>query len=170
MTNYLSIIRSHAIGLLIAGAIFYWGFANDGYVRMGLGILILYFTIKAGIDSYNYAIALDDWIENNKEKLVLFYPTKKAIQEKIKADFIPLIPYDIMQVYYEGPQLIGDIKRSIVSELMKSNTRIKVHNPVIFKITDNSIIIEELTELMRIKTDNIDFQALMERIEKINNS
>ena len=102
MNKYLSIIKSNLIGILIAGGIFYWGFANDGYIRMGIALLILLAIIKSGIGNFNYAIELDNWTESNQEKLILFYPTKKTIQEKIKAEFIPKIPYEMMEVYYDN--------------------------------------------------------------------
>ncbi|NRR93402.1 hypothetical protein HSX10_17645 [Winogradskyella undariae] len=170
MNKYLSIIKSNLIGILIAGGIFYWGFANNGYIRMGIALLILLAIIKSGIGNFNYAIELDNWTESNQEKLILFYPTKKTIQEKIKAEFIPKIPYEVMEVYYDGPKLIGDIKRSIVLEIMKWNTNIKIHQPAILKIVNKSVVMEELYELKSIDKEVIDFQKLLNRIDKVKKS
>ncbi|PHR26227.1 MAG: hypothetical protein COA38_15340 [Fluviicola sp.] len=167
MNKYLSIIKSNSIGILIAIGIFYWGFANEGYVRMGMAILILFIVIKTGIDDFNYAIELENWIKTNQEKLILFYPTKKSIQEKIKTDFIHKIPYEVMEVYYDGPKLIGDIKPSIVMEIMKWNPNIKVNQPAILKIVNKSVVMEALDELKRIDKVNVDFQKLLERIDKV---
>jgi hypothetical protein len=167
MNKYLSIIKSNSIGVLIAGGIFYWGFANDGYIRMGIGILILFGIIKSGIDNFNYAIELDKWIKENQGKLILFYPTKKPIQQKIKTDFIPKIPYEIMEVYYDGPKLIGDIKRSIVFEIMKWNHNIKIHQPAILKILNKSVVMEKLDELKTIDHTDLDYQILLDKIEKV---
>lgn len=167
MKKYLSIIKSNIIGILIAGGIFYWGFINDGYIRMGIGVLILYVVIKSGIDNFNYARELDNWVKTNQGKLILFYPAKKPIQEKIKADFIPKIPYEIMEVYYDGPKLIGDIKRSIVFEIMKWNPNVVIHKPAILKIVNKSVVMEELDELKSIDNIDLDYQALLDKIEKV---
>ncbi|WP_299114408.1 hypothetical protein [uncultured Winogradskyella sp.] len=167
MNKYQSIIKSNLIGILIAGGIFYWGFANDGYTRMGIGILILFAVIKSGIDNFNYAIELENWIKANQGKLVLFYPTKKTIQQKIKTDFIPKIPYEIMEVYYDGPKLVGDVKHSIVFEIMKWNSNIRIHQPAILKIVNESVVMEKLDELKTIENTDLDYQVLLKKIEKV---
>lgn len=170
MNKYLSIIKSNFIGFLFAGGIFYWGFANVGYIRMCISVLIMFFIIKSGIDNFNYAIELDNWTKTNQEKLILFYPTKKPIQEKIKTEFIPKIPFEVMEVYYDGPKLIGDIKSSIVIEIMKWNPNIKIHQPAILKIVNKSVVMGELDELKRIEKEVVDYQKLLDRIQKVKNA
>ncbi|WP_299611446.1 hypothetical protein, partial [uncultured Aquimarina sp.] len=84
MEKLFSIIKSNLIGILIGSGILWWGFANDGYVRIIIGLLILFAVIKSGIDNFNYARELDNWIKQNQNSLILFYPCKKPIQDLIK--------------------------------------------------------------------------------------
>ena len=167
MEKLFSIIKSNLIGILIGSGILWWGFANDGYVRMIIGLLILFAVIKSGIDNFNYALELDNWIKQNQNSLILFYPCKKPIQDLIKDEFIPKIPFPVMEIYYDGPKLVGNIKRSIVLEIMKWNENIKIHEPSILKIKDKKVISETLMELRLIGKQKVDYQKLIEKIEKL---
>lgn len=137
---------------------------------MVIGVLILLLVFKVGIDNFNYAIQLDNWTKENQQKLILFYPTKKDIQDQIKEKFIPKIPYEILEVYYDGPALIGDIKRSMVLEIMKWNPKVKVNSPSILKIVGKSVIYESLEQLKEIDTNSFDSKPLLDKIEKVKNS
>jgi len=167
MKKHLLIIRSNIIRILIAGGLFYWGIANNGYIRISIAILIIFSTIESIKKEFIYVSELDNWFKENQGKLILFYPTEKLIQDKIKSDFIPKIPFKIMEVYYEGPKIIGHIKRSIVFELMRWNCNVKIHQPSILKIVDNSVIVFELSDLKRINSTKIDYQKLLSKIKKL---
>lgn len=167
MKKLFSIIKSNSIGILIGFGIFYWGFTNDGYVRLIIGLLILVAVIKSGIDDFIYALELDTWIKQNQNSLILFYPAKKPIQDLIKTEFIPIIPFPVMEIYYDGPKLVGDIKRSIVLEMMKWDKDIKIHEPSILKVKEKNIICENMMELRLIGKQKVDYQKLIHKIEKI---
>ncbi|WP_299611443.1 hypothetical protein [uncultured Aquimarina sp.] len=72
-----------------------------------------------------------------------------------------------MEIYYDGPKLVGNIKRSIVLEIMKWNENIKIHEPSILKIKDKKVISETLLELRLIGKQKVDYQKLIEKIEKL---
>ncbi|MDX2362005.1 MAG: hypothetical protein QNK23_14440 [Crocinitomicaceae bacterium] len=167
MSKYRSLILSTLIGLAIAVALFCWGYVNEGYIRMILGGLIALAMIKSGIGNYNYIVELNNWIKKNQNALIIFYPTTKEIQEKIKDEFIPNIPFEFQEVFYDGPTLVGDIKKSIVKELMNRNNQIKVNEPSALKIIADKIEIEPLAELMKIKETKIDYNNLIRRIERL---
>lgn len=170
MNKYLSIIKSNIIGISICLGIFYWGLTNDGPVKIIISLFILYTIIKSGISNFNYAFELNNWIETNQGSLILFYPTKKVIQERIKSDFIPKIPYNIKEVYYDGPKLVGDLKRSVIFEIMKWNSNITIHEPSILKINGKDVIVESLVELKSILEHDLNYEELLERIEKVEKS
>ena len=166
MSKYYSLITSTLIGLGIGVAIFYWGWVNEGYIRMIIGILVALSMTKSGIDNYIYLVELDKWISENQNSYILFYPSKKDTQNLIKETLIPRIEFEFKEVFYDGPKLIGDIKRSIVLELMNLNTKITVNKPAMLFVRNGSIDILELKELLEIKSNNL---VVDEAIEKINN-
>ena len=55
-------------------------------------------------------------------------------------------------------------------EIMKWNTNIKVDQPAILKIVNKSVVMEELYELKSIDKEVIDFQKLLNRIDKVKKS
>ncbi len=168
MKKYLLIIKSNIFWILIAGIILYWGINNDGYIRIGIGLFILFLTLRSIINDIKYAAELNNWIKKNQGELILFYPTKKTIQDNIKNKFIPKLPYKTMEVYYDGPKLIGDIKRSIVFEMIRWNPKINIHTPAILKVVNDFILAEELDELRMLDLTDNDYQKIIKRIEKIN--
>ena len=147
-----------------------WGYYNDGIFRMILGGIIFIVTISAANQNYKHVVELNNWKESNQGNLVLFYPAKKAIQEKIKSTFIPLIPFKTLEVYYEGPKLVGDIKRSTVLEIMRWNNEVKVNDPAILKIAGRNVEVIKLPELLKIDTTEIETQVLVERIVRLKNN
>ncbi|MCB0478998.1 MAG: hypothetical protein KDC84_12595 [Crocinitomicaceae bacterium] len=169
MSKYFSLITSTIIGLGIGVAIFYWGWVNEGYIRMIIGGLIGLAMIKSGIDNYNYIVELEKWISENQNSFILFYPTKKETQETIKETLIPNIDFEFKEVFYDGPKLIGDIKRSIVLELMNWNTRIRVNEPAMLYVRNRSIDILELKELLEIKSENFVVDKTIEKINEFKN-
>ncbi len=164
MSKYYSLIKSTIIGIGIGAAIFYWGLVNEGYIRMILGGLIGSAMVKSGIANYNYIVALDKWMSENQSAFILFYPTKKEIQKSIKESLIPKIDFEFKEVFYDGPKLIGDIKRSIILELMKRNTKIRVNEPAMLYLANSSIDILELNELLEIKSENFVLDKTIEKI------
>lgn len=169
MEKLFLIIKSYSIGILIGFALLYWGYSNDGYIRMIIGMFILFSIIKLIINDFKYALELDKWMKKNQNSLILFYPSKKPIQDLIKAEFIPKIPFPVMEVYYDGPKLVGNIKRSIVREIIGWNKDIKIHEPSILKIKNKEVISEQLPELRLIGKQEIDYQKLIEKIESLKN-
>ena len=155
-------------GLILATALSLWGYVHGGYIRMIIGSLMALVIIKSGIDNYNYIVELNNWIKKNQNELIVFYPTRKEIQESIKSEFLPKIPFKFKEVFYDGPTLVGDIKRSIVIELMNRSDKIRVNEPSIIKIVKDKVEVESLTELMQINKSKINYDSLLKRIERWN--
>ncbi|MFC4635098.1 hypothetical protein ACFO3O_14345 [Dokdonia ponticola] len=170
MKKLFLVINSYRLGILISVAFFYWGFLNDGYIRMIIGGFILFTIVRSIITDFKYALELDTWMKTHQNRLILFYPAKKPIQELIKTEFIPKIPFPVMEVYYDGPKLVGDIKQSVTKELMVWNKDAAIHKPCILKIKNKEIISEKLTELTLIGKQEINYQELIVKIEKIKNA
>jgi hypothetical protein len=110
------------------------------------------------------------WRQQNNGKLIFFYATTKKIQEKIEKEIVPTLPTNCLKVYYNGPTLVGDIKQSVTMELINQYNQIKLNSPSIFKIVDNKIHIETLSELMSIETNPVDLDVIKAKIEKIANA
>ncbi|QNK78279.1 hypothetical protein H7F37_04120 [Winogradskyella sp. PAMC22761] len=167
MNHYLLLLKLNIRWILIASILLFWGIMNDGYIRISIAVLILYFTFKSIINDSKYITELNNWIKLNQDKLILFYPTTKPIQENIRNKFIPKIPFEIMEVYYDGPKLIGDIKRSIVFEIIRWYPKVNIHSPSILKVVNKSILVEALDDLNTINLTDNDYKKLIEKIEKI---
>ena len=170
MKKLFLIIKSYSLGILIGLVLLFWGYSNDGYIRMIIGILILFSILKSIITAFKYALKLNKWMKENQNSLILFYPSKKPIQNSIKTEFIPKLPFPVMEVYYDGPKLVGDIKRSIAKELMRWSKDARLHQPAVLKIKGKKIISEKLMELELIGKEKVNYQELITRIEKIKNA
>lgn len=156
-------------GFLLGSLLILWGYSNDGIVRIVFGILIIAFFTKTGIENFKYIRELKLWRKQNNGRLIFFYPTKKDVQTEIEKNILPLLPKDILSVYYDGPTLVGDIKRSVVLELMNQHKEIKVNSPSIIKIDDEKIHIAPLPELTDFNS-NIDLNSIKEKLNKIANA
>ncbi|MCU0431953.1 MAG: hypothetical protein MUC87_00705 [Bacteroidia bacterium] len=170
MREYRDIILTTLILYLLGGLLILWGYNNDGTVRIIFGVLIIVLFTKNGIDNYKYIQELKLWRRQNNGKLIFFYPTKKDIQVEIEKQIFPILPKDILKVHYDGPSLVGDIKRSVMVELMNQYKEIQVNSPAIFKIVDNKIHIESLPELKGLNSTITDLSAIKHKIDKIANA
>ncbi len=167
MKPYTEIIKSTLIAFLIGGILILWGYKVDGTVRIILGILIIVIFTKNGIYNLKYILELRKWKTQNNRKLIFFYPTRKDLQVEIEKKIVPLLPKDTLKVYYEGPSLVGDIKRSIIKDLMNQYTEIEVNSPSIFKFIDNKIYIQKLPELNDINTINFDSISVKTKVDQL---
>jgi hypothetical protein len=141
MKYYKTLLSTILVSFSLGGLLILWGYKNDGILRMIFGVLI--------IRKFNYIRELNQWIKRNNGRYVLFYPTKKKKQLEIEKELLPLLPADILKVYYDGPDLVGDMKRSVIIELIRQHKDIKIHSTCLFKIVDNSIRMENLPELKK---------------------
>lgn len=119
---------------------------------------------------YKYIHELKLWRSQNNGRIIFFYPTKKDIQLEIEKQILPMLPKHILKVYYDGPSLVGDIKRSVIYELINQYKDIKVNSPAIFKVVNNKIHIESLPELKDIDVTRIDLTTIKNRVDKIANA
>ena len=165
--NYSDIIKTTLIGILIGGIIVYWGYSKNGVVRFIIGALIILTFIKNAIENIKYVKEIKLWWKENEGQLIFFYPTSKKIQERIELEVIPYLPNDCLKVYYNGPSLVGDIKRSIIVDLMNQYKLITVNSPSIFKIVNGRLYIESLSELLQIEKHTIDMNAVKTKIDQI---
>jgi hypothetical protein len=170
MREYTDIIRTTLITFLLGGLLIFWGYKNDGILRIILGAVIIVIFAKNGIDNFKYIRELKLWRAENNGRLIFFYPTKKDIQLAIEKNIVPILPKDVLKVYYDGPSLVGDIKRSVTIELMNQYKDIKVNSPSIFKIVDNKIHIESLPELKDFNLTKTDLSSIKNKMDKIANA
>jgi hypothetical protein len=167
MKDYLGTVKATAIWLFIGGAIVYWGISNSGIVRIIIGLLIIFVGLTSTIQEIKYIRELNRWKKDNEGKLIFFYPCKKLVQKMLEEQIVPFLPENCLRVYYEGPFLMGDIKRSIISSLMAEFKFIIVNRPSIFKIVNNELHFEGLSDLINISKMELDIFAIKNRIEKI---
>ena len=165
MSKYYSLFTNSLVGLSLAFGFFYWGWINEGYLRIILSLFIVLVTARSGIRRLKYLLELERWIRNNKNSFVLFYPTKKDVQNSIKEKLIPNIDFKFKEVFYDGPMIVGNIKMSVVVELMDWKTDPKVNEPSMFYIRRSSIHILTLNELEKINNEGFSIEHSLAKIQ-----
>ncbi|GAL87786.1 hypothetical protein MYP_5017 [Sporocytophaga myxococcoides] len=152
------------IGLLLV----LWGYYADGIIRILIGFLFIYLAIKSAISDYKLDTEIEGWLIKNQGRIIFFYPTKLPIQNKIKEEILPLFPDNILQAYYDGPKIVGDLEpiRFLIKRIMFLNPKIRPNYPTIIRIENKDLIVkEELVELMGIHKKRIDLNEIKRRIE-----
>ncbi len=166
---YKAIIDSYPLWL-IGSILIGWGTYANGWIRIGIGGLFIYLGITTAINDYQLDRQIEKWLRKNEGKLIFFYATKKKIQEKIKSEILPLFETNVLQAYYDGPRIVGDLEKInyLLKRIMAFNPKIKPHNPSIIKIKKGKLVVkDELKLLMEIQTEKeIDKQELRLRIRK----
>ncbi|MFN0203358.1 MAG: hypothetical protein ACKVTZ_17660 [Bacteroidia bacterium] len=170
MRDFYNIFRTTIITFLIGGLLIYWGAKNDGTVRIILGVIIIGAFTKNAFDNIRYIQDLKIWRQQNNGRLIFFYATTKDLQTVIEEEIFPLLPSNCLKVYYDGPNLVGDIKRSVTVELMNQYKDIQVHSPSIFKVTNDKIIIEKVVDIKDINASLADLNIIKSKIDKIANA
>ena len=154
---------------LIAGILILWGYYNDGWIRIGFGCLFIYLAIRTSIDDYKLDRKIDKWFKNHEGKTIFFYPTKKEIQNRIKEEVVPLPQKDVLQVYYDGPKLIGDTEdmNFIISRIMFFRKELSPNRPSIFRVENGDFkVICNLNLLMNIIDEGFDLEAVKRKINQ----
>ena len=152
-------------GVILLG----WGIYTDGWIRIGISVVFIFLSVMKSINRYRLDRKTEKWLSDHEGKLVFFYATTKKTHERIRSEILPLFEPGILQVYYDGPKLVGHIKSTaILISMMNSDVRIRPHNPVIIKIENGTFVIkDELNLLMEIeKAGVIDYQTLKARIKE----
>lgn len=167
MRGYKKLIKKTIISFLIGGLFIFWGYQNDGILRIVIGSLILVNYTKKGIENFKFIRELKLWMRENNGRLVFFYPIKKEVQLEVEKHILPLLPLDVLKVKYDGPNLVGDIKLSVTIELMNQYEEIKVNSPSLFKIIGNKIRIISLSELKDFDTTSLNLSSIKNKIDEI---
>ena len=98
MKQFLFIIKDSATGLAFGIPWILWGIYDDGYIRIGVGLIICYIAITATINDQKTLRHIQKWKEDNEGRLVFFYPASKRVQQKIRETILPLMPSNTLQV------------------------------------------------------------------------
>ena len=166
---YKSIIDS-SISWIIGGILIIWGIYANGWIRIGIGFLLIYGEIITAINNYKLDRQIEKWLKENNGKFLFFYPTKKHIQQRIKNEILPLFDENVLQAFYEGPKIIGDLEKInfLLKRVMLFDKRIRPNNPAIIEIKNGEFIIkDELSFLVNLKDNtDIDKKGLQKRIKK----
>ncbi|WP_196887369.1 hypothetical protein [Aureivirga sp. CE67] len=165
--KYFSTLKSKSLLILIAFIFLFWGILTNNYTQISIGLIILIIISRFVFKDFKYIQELHHWILKNENKIILFYPTKNSTQENIQQNLIPKIPFEIMEVYYDGPKIVGDIKRSVVHEMIKWNSKIDTNFPAIIKVKKDTLLVEELFELIRTDLNDEDYLEIIDKIKKV---
>lgn len=155
--------------LIIGVVVLLWGIYDNGWGRIIIGGFLICWSIELSIQSYQMDQELEKWLKQNDGKFIFFFATKKKIQEKIKIEILPMFEEDVLQGYYEGPKIVGDLKQInyLLGRVMFFYPKIKPHHPSIIKIEQGDLIVkDELKVLMEINELDLDKQKLRKRIKK----
>jgi hypothetical protein len=170
MRDYNDIIKTTIITFLLGGLLIYWGVKNDGIIRIIMGVLVIGVFAKNAFDNVKYVQDLKLWRQQNNGRLIFFYATSKNLQTRIEKEIFSLLPPNCLKVYYDGPKLVGDIKRSVILELMNQFKDIQLNSPSIFKVTNDKISIEKIIDIKDINASLSDLNTIKSKIDKIVNA
>ena len=164
---YKAIIDSSPLWI-IGGVLMGWGIYANGWIRIGIGGFFIALGIINAIQDYKLDREIERWAEENNGKFIFFFAAKQKIQENIKSEVLPMFDENILQAFYEGPKIVGDLEQInfLLKRIMDFNPKIRPNNPSIIKIENGKFIVkDEFKSLMKIEAE-IDKQDLKQRIKK----
>ena len=148
MKRFLKNLGGLSFWIVLGSVLFIWGRNDDGFWRILFGLFFLTLAFAGFVHQLKHFLALKRWMRNNRGKKVLFYASQKDIQKRIEKEFIPRLSSGILKVYYDGPKIIGDIKRSIVIELMNQYKEIRPNHSTIIEIEEKELKFYSLQDEM----------------------
>lgn len=85
---------------------------------------------------------LSSWFKKNEGAFIFFYPTNKVQQQKIQAELSGKLTTAILQIYYNGPQLVGDIVDDfVIQDIFRSLNKKNLNAPKFLKVEKSGIYI-----------------------------
>lgn len=163
----MQILYRYSAGYLLAGALYIWTVYGGGYVAMGLGSIALFFTVFSTWKQWRFEQERKAWKRAHEGRLIFFYPTSKMVQRHIEKDILPLLPSHCLKVYYNGTALEGDIKPSILEDLIQQYPQLQPNAPCIFKLDGDTIYSENLYELLYMNHPDFDTEVILERVRAV---
>ena len=165
--DILKAIKGIYLGLLVGLLIIVWGWHDKSNFKLILGLLIIVIAIKTAVNDYATEQSIKSWIERNEDRLLLFYPTKKLIQDRIRELIIPIFEEPVLEAYYEGPKIGGDLKSYpyLLKRIMKEKEKIQLNCPSLIRIKSGEfVVVQELEELMKINETDFDIGMVKQKI------
>jgi hypothetical protein len=166
MKTYLKLFKNVLYGVALGVALIVWGYANDGIIRIVSGIIIILVSFNFALDSFECSRKIKLWKTENSGRIIFFYPAKKQVQQEIEKHIVPLLPKDVLSVYYDGPTLVGDIETEMIRMLRYNFDEIKINSPSVFKIVEDQIYLEPLPELKKYNAE-MKLASILEKVDKI---
>jgi len=120
------------------------------------------------VKNYRLDAEINIWLKENDSRLIFFYATKKEIQERIRGSILPILDESVLQVYYDGPKIVGDLEgiNHLLRRIMSCNPKIRPHNPSIVKIENGEFIVKDEFKFMMESDIKVDEQNLKKRLRK----
>lgn len=146
------------IGLFCGLALMCWGFVDEGWFRILIGLCIIYGSVSLKPDKT--AMYLKKWEDEYEGSLIFYYPTRGKWQERIRQEILPLFKdVKVYQVYYDGPKLVSD-QEGLAYKLTKmkyESKQIATNNPVVVRVEKGNLEIKERLEIMEALKNNSSF-------------
>ncbi len=164
MVNYWRLLNLYVIGITISCAVLWWGIEYTGWIRIVVSVITILLMMVSCLTELEHASIYKWWLRRNEGKVIVFYPAKKRIQNTIKKEFIQLLSVPVIEIYYEGPRLVG-ANNVVIKELMKWNSEVNIHDPCAIKIGKDELQIIQLNELKEVLIETPNYLSLVERLE-----
>lgn len=150
-----------ALGILL--------YKYDYYILSLLCLILIFRFIDEAYKSSTKRKHYHQWLDENNNRIIFFFPTKKPTQILIKEKIGSKINADIRQIYYDSAQLTGPINNELFMKFGLSALNRKYPNfPRLLQISNNQLIeLMNLYELNRI--ERLDQERIDEIILEINN-
>jgi hypothetical protein len=167
--DYVKLIEI-ILGTVMGVAIFYWGCYFGEPIRIIIGITITALYVRTLVKRHIALRQLKAWILANNDQPVLFYPSFFENQEKVKNNIVRDSTYPLIFIGYGNDGDMGDVKRSVVIELINQHKEIKMKYPSVFKFKGYQLINERLDELMDIEEKPIEVEVIRKKIDQVKNA
>lgn len=166
LKNIYRVLLDNWIVWLIGGIIILWGFLSSGWIKIGIGCLVIYLAVNEAIYKYKFYKKRENWFVQNDGKIIFFYPTKKQIQVRIQEKILPFFNKDLLEAYYQGPLIICNSEN--INFLVSRIGKVRPNNPAIIEILNGELkVIVELAELMNIEDENFNFEKVHNKIKEV---
>ena len=152
--------------LLLTLPLFIYTASQQKYLWMAVSLILTGVIISVVTQERRRQKELIIWLSNHEGQKIIFFPTDKEKQNNVQLFLANKLSEDIVQIYYDGPNLVGDLDNPELIMHLKALNKERPKHPLLFKIFNQKLLeICPLLELLDIASNE---EKVLFLIEKIN--
>lgn len=164
------LLRNEGFGclgfLLLTFPIFIYATSQQNYLWMAISFTLTCAIVFLVIQERRKLKEYATWLLNHEGQKIIFFPTNKGKQNNIQLFLANKLSEDVAQIYYDGPNLVGDLNKPELIMHLKAFNKERPNHPLFFKISNQKLLeICPLLELLDIVSNE---EKVLFLIEKVN--